>query len=445
MPSERLRLRDIRGTSTFRLTVLLGGVFAIGLTVLIGLVYFLTARELTARNDRILHAQAARLLSIAAADLPRQLNAELARSTGFTHMALLAADGEHIAGDIRVDRPIRPGHAVELNSPLGPIRIIAIRTRWGETILVGRDIAQIHYLRGRVLLILVTGGIVTLVGLTAAAVLLSIGPLRRVRDLEQAAREIAGGRMEVRMPIAGRGDELDQIAGTVNLMVDEIGRVIAQVKGVTDAVAHDLRTPLAHVRAHLLALARLPEAAPIAAAALADLDAVLQRFAALLRIAEIEAGARRARFEPIDLALLAAEAVELYEPLAEEGGIVLRLEAPLPAPVHGDRLLLLEALSNLIDNAIKFAKATITVSVASDPNGATLSVIDDGAGIPVGERQAVLRRFHRGANAAGVPGNGLGLSIVAAVGHLHGFELRLEDSAPGLAVRLHAASQVKII
>jgi len=162
----------------------------------------------------------------------------------------------------------------------------------------------------------------------------------------------------------------------------------------------------------------------------------LDRFAALLRISEIEAGARRAAFAPTDLARLLRDVVALYEPLAEERDIALTLAAaPLP-PIMCDRHLLFEAISNLIDNAIKFGSGRVAIVAARDRDGLSLDVRDDGPGIPGDEREAVLRRFHRGAKAAGYPGTGLGLSLVAAILHLHGFTLELLDGDPGLIARL---------
>lgn len=445
MPSEPLRFRDIRGTSAFRLTVVLGGVFAVGLLALIGLVYLMTARELIRRNDSIMQAQVNWLLKAPAATLPVWISNEIAQGKGFAHIALISSDGERIAGDMDVEHVPKTGHPIELQSQFGLIRLVSARTVNGETIVVARDVSQIAYLRGRILLILLSSGVVILLGLTSASVLLAMRPIRRVRDLEQAAREIARGRLDTRMPISGQGDELDQIAGTVNLMVDEIGRVMAQVKGVTEAVAHDLRTPLAHVRGHLLTLSRQPGAGVQAERAIEELDLVLARFAALLRIAEIEAGARRAHFAAVDLSALAAEAIELYEPLAEERGLSLSLTASSEATIQGDRHLLLEAISNLLDNAIKFGRSRVELSVTREPDGITFAIRDDGPGIPVGERKAALHRFHRGTNAQDVPGSGLGLSIVAAVSHLHGQSLRLDHALPGLIVTLHTPSQVKFI
>ena len=442
MPAERLHWREVRDTSTFRLTLMLGAAASTGLLALVTTVYLLTSWELTARTDTILRAQLARLIDASPADLPAQIRAEIDRSNGFSHFALISGNGEIVAGDLRALPALVPGQPVERNDASASLRLVAARTATGETIVAARDISQLRYLRGRLRLISIGSGVAMLAGIAAAAFLLALAPLRRVRDLERAAAEIARGSLDRRMPILGRGDELDRFACTVNRMVDEIGRVMAQVKGVTESVAHDLRTPLGRVRSQLLAIARLPEAQAAAEQAIADLDGVLERFAALLRIAEIEAGARRAQFADVELGALLAEVVDLYEPLAEERGVSLHLRIASSRPIVGDRHLLLEAISNLLDNAVKFARCEVTAELRANAAETAIVISDDGPGIPEGEREAVLGRFHRGVHAAGVPGTGLGLSIVAAVAHLHGLDLRLENGMEGLCASLRSTKQV---
>jgi signal transduction histidine kinase len=210
--------------------------------------------------------------------------------------------------------------------------------------------------------------------------------------------------------------------------------VIGQVKGVTDAIAHDLRTPLTRVRAQLSRLSREPGAPHEIGAAIDDLDLVLERFAALLRISELEASGRRQGFGPVDLRALAASVHALYEPLAEDRGVALTLATDADRTIEADEQLLFEAVSNLVDNAIKFTPpgGAVAIAVRSGTVGSAIEVRDDGPGIAADERTAVLRRFHRGSAAALAPGSGLGLSVVAAIVHLHGFTLDLEDAAPGL-------------
>ncbi|RZF64704.1 HAMP domain-containing histidine kinase [Sphingomonas populi] len=446
MPFERLRLREIRKTSTFRLTALLGVVFALGVAALLGLIYALSAHELTARSDRILQREAARLQAVSAEALPDRIITEIRHNaSGLTLFGLQSHDGTHIAGNLRVSTDLgfnRPTNIREKPGAHGPLRVLAIRATTGETILIGRDIAPIVDLRHRMLALLLASGAAMVVLVFGVGFVLSLAPLRRVRDLQAASREIAGGRLDRRMPISKRGDELDLFAGTVNAMIEEVERVVAQVKGVTDAIAHDLRTPLAHVRGQLQRAITLADTDPrivrLAEAATADLDLVLERFAALLRISELEARGRHAGFAVVPVAPMLAAAYDLYEPLAEDAGVRLNHAAAPDATITCDSKLLFEAVSNLLDNAIKFTGVggDVWLSTEIDDGFVTIVVRDNGPGLAAGERQAALRRFYRGTEATGIPGTGLGLSVVAAIVHLHGFDLELGDGAPGLTVRI---------
>jgi signal transduction histidine kinase len=444
MLADRLRVRDIRNTSTFRLTLLFGVVFLLGVTILLGLIYGLSARELTRRSDRILRLEAAMLEQTSADTLPNRIRGEIARSaSGLNYFELRSIDGDHVAGNIRVgDMPPYNTPVERVASDGKPMRLLAIETPSQETLLIGRDISPVVDLRRQVLMILIASGLITVIAVLVCGFLLSLAPLRRVRDLQRAIETISAGDLEARMPLAGRGDELDLFAGTVNQMIDEIERAIAQVKGVTDAIAHDLRTPLTRVRSQLYRLSQSSEmqapAVRMIGAATSDLDSVLERFGALLRISELEAGRRRAGFGPVDLAALLARMQELYEPLAEDQGIALMLVAPEGPTAPGDEKLLFEALSNLVDNALKFTPqgGRVTLALAADTHGPVIEVRDTGPGIALDERQAVIRRFHRGSNAADVPGTGLGLSLVVAILHLHGFTLGFRDGLPGLVVEV---------
>jgi len=453
-PSERLRLRDIRNTSTFRLTLLLGGVALIGIVMLTVLIYLLSARELNARSDRVLRVEAARLMAEPSRSLRAEIDFAIVHNTsGLNYYGLLDPRGERIAGNLLGSSGFTPGRAREIAGRPGrhgPIRLLAERLPTGETLLIGRDITPLVDLRWRVTIVLVVSALAIALLIVAIAVALSFAPLRRVGQLQRTAHEIAAGHLERRMPILGRGDELDLLAGTVNTMVDEVGRVIGQVKSVTDAIAHDLRTPLTRMRSHLDRARRQEDVDPATAErldlAIADLDTVLERFTALLRISEIEAGSRRAGFAEVQLAPLLASVVELYQPLAEERGISLALDALPDAVVFGGQSLLFEALSNLIDNAIKFAPRSglVGLSVSRNEQGLIVEVRDNGPGIAQDQRQSVLRRFDRGKASDQIPGSGLGLSVVVAIIHLHQFTLAMDDGAPGLIVRILAPDRSKL-
>lgn len=444
MPSERLRWRQVRATTPFRLTLVLGVVSLAGLWATLSLGYLLTARELTARSDRILRARAAVLQSSPPALLPARIRADVAAAVGgVTHIALEGRDGEVVAGDIRLATLPPPGRPFSLPARAGnhgPLRVLIERTSHGELIVLARDTSQIEDLRHQLLLILIGSGIIGTTLTLATAVALSLPAIRRVRDLTRASRAIAAGDFATRMPIAGRHDELDQFASTVNRMIEEVAHLVAQVKTATDAVAHDLRTPLTRTRAALARIGRSPElSADLSNAvdrAAADLDAVIGRFAALMRLSELEASDRRAGLRSLDPGSLAAEVAQLWEPLAEERGIALLFEDAGCLPVEADRELLFEAVGNLVDNAIKFSCSHVSVRVGSEGGQSLIEVIDDGPGIPPGEREAVFRRFHRARGAAGVEGTGLGLAVASAILHLHGFDLGLTDAGPGLIARV---------
>jgi len=262
--------------------------------------------------------------------------------------------------------------------------------------------------------------------------------------LQAAGREIAAGDLTRRMPVSSRHDELDMLAATVNHMVAEVERLMAEVRGVTETIAHDLRTPLTRARARLHRLeqalgpddSRAEEARWITQ----ELDTVLDRFRALLRISELEAKARRAGFASVDPAVLVRQAGELYAPVAEEQGVSLTWSAEAQPPIQADPRLLIEALSNLVDNALKFTPAGGHVAVALEA-GPRIVVQDYGPGLPEGEQAAVLQRFYRAERDRLTPGSGLGLSIVAAIVRLHGFALRLEDGRPGLRAVIDCARE----
>jgi len=443
-------VRDIRNTSTFRLTVAFGLVFAVGVTVLLGLIYVLSAQQLIHRSDRILRREVSML-----AALPPDMLADGIRNQ-ITHMptrinffGLRAADGTPIAGNIAANIRVPLNTSVEWDNHPGfdrPIQLLAVRTPSGETLIVARDISPLVDMRHRVLVILTGSGIFIAIIVLSCGIALSVEPLRRVQGFQEALSRIAAGDLRARMPLSRRRDELDLFAATVNQMIEELARAIVQVKGVTDAVAHDLRTPLTRVRSQLYRLrhsdAELGSIDSMVEAATDDLDMVLERFAALLRISELETGRRRAGFARVALAPLVTRVFELYEPLAEDRQIGIRLEADADGEVDGDEQLLFEAIGNLVDNAIKFSPegGEILIRLANGSEGPRIEVRDNGPGIAPEEHQAVVRRFHRGANAADVPGTGLGLSLVLAIVHLHGFSLSLFDALPGLIASIYCST-----
>ncbi len=253
------------------------------------------------------------------------------------------------------------------------------------------------------------------------------------------------GNLSDRIPLHGTSDEFDQLAANLNRMLDQIERLMTAMREVTDDVAHDLRTPLSRLRTRLERALNNPSGVDPSAAsqsqairgAIDEADRLLATFNALLRIAELESGARLDQSAPVDLSEVARSAAELYEPVAEEKGFALPVVAQPGVRISGDRHLLSQALANLLDNALKYAGGgQIELRVFSENGQAILEVADQGPGIPEADRQSVLDRFVRLEPSRTTPGNGLGLSLVRAIVRRHDGSVMLADNRPGLRVRL---------
>jgi signal transduction histidine kinase len=309
----------------------------------------------------------------------------------------------------------------------------------GYNLLVGRDNAlfaplQTRFLYGLAAAVAVLSIAGLLIGLITRRALMS-----RVDSIRHTVSAIMHGDLQHRLPTQQHDDELNTLTRTINGMLEQIELLVHGVRNVSNSIAHDLRTPLAELRSRLeeLALIRPPPEQAFAEidGAVADVDRVIRIFDALLRLAEIDAGLRRSGFVLLDVADLAASAVEFYAPAAELKNIDLAFRSQGPVSVSGDPILLAQALGNLIDNALKYAPVNGAIEVAVLKRGdgtAELSVSDNGPGIADAEKAKVVERFYRGDASRGTPGVGLGLSVVQAVAKLHGSALVLSDQKPGL-------------
>jgi hypothetical protein len=310
-------------------------------------------------------------------------------------------------------------------------------------LLVGRDVARFAPLEQRFWYGLTGAGAVLCIVGVLGGFLIRRRLLIRIDSIRRTVHAIMQGELSHRLPSPQGGDELDTLSRTINRMLDQIEQLFYGIRNVSNAIAHDLRTPLAELRSRLeeLALTR-PSAQETFAeidAAVADVDRVIRIFNALLRLAEIDTGLRRSGFVNVNAAELAAQAVELYLPAAELKGIGLCCRDIAAMPVAGDPLLLAQAVSNLIDNALKYARVggAVTVEVLRRTDGMIeITVADDGPGINDAEKLKAPERFYRGDISRGTPGVGLGLSLVAAVAKLHGGSLVLADNNPGLRAQM---------
>ncbi len=333
------------------------------------------------------------------------------------------------------------GLSRHLSSEEGPSRIYVAQLPNGYRLIVGDSLARINVIDS--VLVRSFGiafvGILLLGGFGGFSLSRTVG--RRIASITETAEAIIDGDMASRVPVQGNEDELDRLASTLNRMLDRIAGLMDSLRQVSTDVAHDLRTPLTRLRQRLETILGRTDGGDSRDAlesALNDLDDILATFAALLRISQIEGGARRAAFRPVDLTGIAATVVDAFRPSAEESGQSLRLAPGPPIDIDGDKALLTQMLANLVENALRHAGGTADVLVGCHRLNSQiiLFVTDNGPGIPASERERVFDRFHRLEASRSTPGSGLGLALVAAVARLHGAEASLHDANPGLTARI---------
>jgi len=312
----------------------------------------------------------------------------------------------------------------------------------GRSMAVAQDITRQMTFEQRLIETSMIVGLAVLMLAVGAGLWLSRGLLGRVERMNDIILSILAGKRDARVPVNHRSDEFDTLARHFNKLLDENARLMAQVSEVTENIAHDLRTPLTRIRGSIESALSSPREAKadteVMHRVLADTTDLLETFGELLSIARVESGAELSSMGSLDLSELARDAVELYGPAAEEAGGHIDFEAENGLHVRGHRHLLFQALSNLIDNALKFAASSgpLEVAVRRGPDGPELSISDHGPGIPEDQRSRVLQRFVRLEQSRNAPGTGLGLSLVAAVARMHGAAMTLTDNAPGLRITL---------
>jgi signal transduction histidine kinase len=443
-----VRQLELTRTTPFRLTLINGAVFASVVMVLLGMIYWQTAVFMARQMDSIVVSEAQELQASGRDNIQTRIRDAVAADTRAVEFyGLFDEDGHWIAGNLKQLPENRKwdGSAREFDGPgLQPgSRSMIRRLPWGQVLYIGHDAKTLTGFRVIVInALVISGGAMLILGLIAAA-LLSLSPLRRIESLRNASRAALFGQIGVRLPISRRKDEIDMLAGVANAMMDETERLLFEVKSVGDNVAHDLRTPLTRLRARLYRLQQESRLSPadrrMLDEAVSETDALLVRFRALLRIGEIEGRDRRAGFEPVHLRDVLQQVYELHEPFAEDRGVILKTAfAPDGDVVAADPALMFEAVSNLVENALKFTPAggEVGLSLISRTEGPRIEITDSGPGVPLEERDAVMKRFYRSERTRTTPGSGLGLSVVTAIVRLHGFDVWLDDARPGLRVSM---------
>ena len=446
-------------TTTFRLSLTYLALFSAAAIVAIVYIYWnttvLLSRQLNQTIDAELKGLAEQYRAGGLEQLVRTV-AERTQTPGNSLYLVADSEGRRLAGNLSAVSP-------DLWNSLGPVEFVyrrpapggverrlafanVFRLPSGYRLIVGRDIEDRRELARMVRSAMLWGlGVMALFGI-GGGYWVSRKLLARIDTLAATTRTIMEGDLGGRLPITGSGDELDRLSESLNLMLARIEQLMAGLREVSDNIAHDLKTPLNRLRNRVEGALREPYGEPVYREALErtieEADGLIKTFNALLSIARIEAGAGGENRETLDVTALLHDVAELYEPVAEERGLVLKTGAGTPILIRADRQLLGQAIANLIDNAIKYGTATgrlgaapeVEVQASAKGGVAEIVVTDRGPGVPASDRERVLGRFVRLEASRSEPGSGLGLSLVAAVARLHGGSLRLEDNEPGLRV-----------
>ena len=447
-----MRLVDLPRTSSFRLALRFLILFGVASFVLFGFLYWQTNHYITGRIDAWLAHEQTVFHPIDRDNLLQRLTAHaVADPTLERPLTLFDPVGMRLAGTpltltaaALADMPQDVAFEFKLKQDRRPMQFRAVvhRRPSGDFLLVALDMDAQHAFADVLINAFIWGGLITaLIGLAGAA-FIGAGAVRRIDGVTRAIQRIVNGDLSERLPTHGQTDDLDRLAIVINGMLGEIERLMQEVKGVCDNIAHDLRTPLTRLLAGMERMRRRAVSSDDYALAvdeaIIETKDVLNTFAAILRISEVESGARRAGFTDTDISQVVADAIEFYEPVAESRGVRLIQIGPdaAPAMMRGDPSLLFEAVGNLVDNALKFTPRGGHVTVGGFARAGTIGfeVTDTGPGIPASEAACVLRRFYRAESSRNTPGSGLGLALVAAVARLHGMDLAISDARPGCRI-----------
>jgi signal transduction histidine kinase len=448
-PAAAFKVRILRTSLAFRLAFLYGLAVVLVMVLVSATFYDGTVGVLGRGIDRQLTTMSNRLAVLPhealVAEIERLLNDGIASDT---EIFLLAhRDGAAIAGNSAAwawsdgefgrlsEQPL-----LRLGRPT-TARVLPVLRADGDVLVVGRDMPDQHEIRRMVARALITGGVVAFLVAVLGALLFHHRVEQRLATIRHTAARIESGQWNWRIPVDRENDEFSRLDTDINRMLDHIQSLMDGARDVSNAIAHDLRTPLSRLRGRLDDALRHGDAGTVQEAAtqsIADIDRLIALFDRLLQIAEAESGIRRQSFAPCGAAELLSTIAELYDATAEARSAQIQVKAPIDATLFGDRALLSAMLANLVENALKYAKppATITLSLVPGPEQVEILVEDDGPGIPATERERVLERFYRLDRSRSQPGNGLGLSLAAAVVALHEGRLSLEDAGPGLRVRI---------
>jgi signal transduction histidine kinase len=440
-------------SSTFRLALIYMALFSMSVLLLLGFIYWSTAGYMVRQTEATIEAEiiglADRYDLAGLNGLSEVISDRLASQTAKTSLYLLTdAQFKPLLGNLKkwpkgghseegwISFRIESGDLKESGRHEALARVFPLPGSYH--LLVGRDVHALEEIQNLISEALFWGLLMTLVLALVGGTMMSRTMMHKIEIINDTCHRIMDGDLTRRIPPTGGDDDFDKLIATLNRMLEQIEVLMQGVKQVTNNIAHDLRTPLSRLRRRLdmlrqngLAQDRQEE---LLDQTISEADGLLATFKALLRISEVESGSRRGGFKEVDIARLLEDLIELYEPLSEEKGQTIVAEKSSVSSIQGDRDLLFQVFSNLLDNAIKYTPEAgrIWISVADQPNQIQVSISDSGPGIPLAARDKVFERFYRLEESRSTPGNGLGLSLVAAIVHLHYGQVELSDNHPGL-------------
>jgi signal transduction histidine kinase len=445
-----VRLPRVFRTSSFRLTLLYAALTGVSYLLLFGVVSWSTAYFMQRQIDASVAGELTEIQAGAQSGDLQQLREVVralnSRSPDYFYL-LQDAAGEVLAGNLPATDPVPgvrqwPGRAGERRRAFSGIRGRGLQVGEGAYLFVGLSTAQLHEMQHVVERAFLWGLSLAMLLAMAGGAAMSLSVLRRIEAVSQTSRDIVSGDLQRRIPDRGSGDEFDHLAASLNAMLNRIQTLMEGLRQVSNDIAHDLRTPLTRLRQRLELAQRHGDSGAVLGQALHDIDSILETFGALLRIAQIEGGARKSGFTELDLGELLRTVTEVYQPSLEEKNQTLVLAIEPELRVKGDRELLTQMFANLLENAVRHSPPNARVDLSAQRRGEVIEVTiaDNGPGIPAEFRRKVLQRFFRLEASRSTPGNGLGLSLADAVARLHDSELILSDHDPGLraSVRLRA-------
>jgi signal transduction histidine kinase len=448
---------DVFRARAFRLALAFCLAVSAATAAAFGFIYLQVSSADVQRVAAVLVDEAAKSEGDSEEQLRRALELRLTRDIRrLDYVALFDAKGGKLFGDVPAMPPIPvdgQAHVVAEQllpdaSRSEPAIFVARRRADGGVVLFGRSLREAYDLQETVLRAMAIALAPTILLILAIGAFFASRASKRFDRIHGAIVSIMNGEIHSRLPVANEGDDVDKVARAVNLMLDEIERLLDQLKNVGDNIAHDLRTPLMVARAKIdRALEEDAGIDSLRAAmqgALAQIDKASVTIAAILRVSAVENGVRQKRFKDFDLGVVCGEVVEFYQPLAESKLVEMTIEAAEPIPVRGDEDLMREAISNLVDNAVKFTPegGRVRVEAAVVDGLPWVAVSDTGCGVPPQDKERIFRRFFRGERSGG---NGLGLSIAQTIADLHGFQLTVEDNNPGARFVMRASTKAPLV